>query len=134
MRMMGWREGGTMIRKWGEGRAACSWRVRAKQSLHALGRFLLPGPQRGGGALPKGLDLLPERVPVLPLGFGQPGQALRGTDAGEILLLLPVLHLPTGRRPGRYLGRWGLCLAAGPHRPLHFVRSERPGTTWAEPR
>src|SRR5205823_5397133 len=56
------------------------------------GPLRLRALRRGDGTLPQCLDLLPERLPLLALGFGQLGQGRRTADAGEIRVLLPVLH------------------------------------------
>jgi hypothetical protein len=40
----------------------------------------------------QGFDVLPELLPLLAFGLGQLGQGRFAPDAGEIRVLLPVLH------------------------------------------
>ena len=45
------------------------------------------------GTLEQPMDIVPESLPFLPLGLGELGESSRVADAGEVGVLLPVLHL-----------------------------------------
>src|SRR5262249_41588232 len=59
-----------------------SWRG-VRSSPHCFWGDFSFGHQRAGAALPQRLDLLPECLPQLALGFGQFVQGLRAMQGGE---------------------------------------------------